>query len=116
MFDIGFSELLIIGVIALIVVGPEKLPKLARTVGFWVGKAKRMISEVKADVDREIRNHEIQELEQLRELKDDLNVAKESITRVGDDLSTLDGVDDSEKLDAAPAKESAADTPAPSKS
>ncbi|GMR08722.1 MAG: Sec-independent protein translocase protein TatB [Gammaproteobacteria bacterium] len=59
MFDIGFWELSVIGVIALLVIGPERLPGVARTVGLWVGKAKRFVISVKADVDREIKSDEL---------------------------------------------------------
>ncbi len=59
MFDVGFFELTLIAVIALIVVGPERLPKLARTAGMWLGRGRRMISSVKADIDREIRADEL---------------------------------------------------------
>lgn len=54
MFNIGFSEMLVIGIIALIVVGPDKLPELARTVGKWVGAARRVFAEVKAEVDQQV--------------------------------------------------------------
>jgi len=59
MFDIGFWELLVIGVVALLVVGPERLPGLARTAGMWVGRARRFVSGVKADIDREIAADEL---------------------------------------------------------
>jgi Tat protein translocase TatB subunit len=52
MFEIGFWEMIMVGVVMLIVVGPERLPGLARTAGLWIGKARRMFAEVKADVDR----------------------------------------------------------------
>jgi len=74
MFEIGFWELIVVGVVAMIVVGPEQLPGLARKAGFWLGKARRMIAEVKADVDRELHLEELkQTLRQqadLREVKD----------------------------------------------
>ncbi len=54
MFDVGFSELLLILVVALVVVGPERLPKLARTAGLYLGRARRMAAAVKADVQREL--------------------------------------------------------------
>jgi len=54
MFDIGFWELAIIGVVALLVIGPERLPRVARTAGLWLGRARRFVSTVKADIDREI--------------------------------------------------------------
>ncbi len=59
MFDVGFWEIGLIGVVMLIVVGPERLPKVARTLGLWVGKARRVVSEVKAEVDRELRLDEL---------------------------------------------------------
>jgi len=59
MFDIGFWELAVIGVVALLVVGPERLPGLARTTGLWVGRARRFVSSVKADIDREIAADEL---------------------------------------------------------
>ena len=59
MFDIGFWELSVIAVVALLVVGPERLPKLARTAGLWLGRARRFVSSVKADIDREIAAEEL---------------------------------------------------------
>jgi sec-independent protein translocase protein TatB len=69
MFDIGFSELLVIGVVALIVIGPEKLPRMARTVGVLAGRLQRYVSDVKADINREI------ELEELRKMRDSMQQA-----------------------------------------
>jgi sec-independent protein translocase protein TatB len=60
MFDIGFWEICIIGVIALIVFGPEKLPAAARTAGLWVGRFRRMVTTVKQDIDRELHLQEMQ--------------------------------------------------------
>jgi sec-independent protein translocase protein TatB len=62
MFDVGFFELLLIGVVALLVVGPERLPKLARTAGLWIGKGRRFISSVKADIEREIKAEELKKI------------------------------------------------------
>ncbi len=53
MFDFGFSEMLVIGVVALVVLGPEKLPTVAKTAGEWMGKAQRFVSQVKSDINRE---------------------------------------------------------------
>ena len=61
MFEIGFQELFLLGAIALLVVGPERLPGLARTVGVWVGKAQRLVGQVRADVEREIRAEELRQ-------------------------------------------------------
>ena len=54
MFDIGFSELFVIGVVALVVIGPERLPKVARTVGHLFGRLQRYVTQVKADIGREM--------------------------------------------------------------
>ncbi len=59
MFDIGFWELGLVSVIALLVVGPERLPGLARTIGLWLGKGRRMLSSIKDEIDREVRVDEI---------------------------------------------------------
>lgn len=62
MFDIGFSELMVIGVVALLVLGPERLPKVARTAGHLVGRMQRYVAEVKADINREVEASELKEL------------------------------------------------------
>lgn len=64
MFDISFSELLIIGIVALLVIGPEKLPKVARTVGAFTGRLQRYVGQVKEEVNREMRFEELQKLQQ----------------------------------------------------
>ena len=68
MFDIGFTELLVIGVVALIVIGPERLPKVARTVGHLFGRMQRYVNDVKADISREM---ELDELKKLRSTVED---------------------------------------------
>jgi sec-independent protein translocase protein TatB len=73
MFDIGFSELMVIGVVALIVIGPEKLPRVARTVGHLAGRLQRYVSDVKADINREI------ELEELRKMRDSMQQAASNL-------------------------------------
>jgi sec-independent protein translocase protein TatB len=73
MFDIGFSELVVIGVVALIVIGPEKLPKTARTLGHLFGRLQRYVSDVKADISREM------ELEELRKLQTQVQAAARDI-------------------------------------
>ena len=89
MFDIGFSELLVIGVVALIVIGPEKLPRVARTVGHLLGRMQRYVSDVKADINRGI------ELEELRKMRDSMQQAASEmktsvdseLTKTADDLN-----------------------------
>lgn len=79
MFEIGFWEMVMVGVVALVVVGPERLPGLARTTGLWIGKARRMFAEVKADVDRELR---LEELKQSLRQSADLNPLQEAADQV----------------------------------
>ncbi len=67
MFDLGFWEIAVVCVIALLVVGPSRLPALARNIGLWVGRARRMVDEVKRDIDREVRESELQEVKKEAE-------------------------------------------------
>ena len=69
MFDIGFSEIVVIAVVALVVIGPERLPKTARTLGHLFGRLQRYVSDVKADISREI------ELDELRKLQREMQGA-----------------------------------------
>ena len=62
MFDIGFWEIAMVGVIALLVVGPERLPKIARVAGLWLGKGRRFMSSVKGDIDRELKADELKRI------------------------------------------------------
>jgi len=73
MFDIGFSELLVIGLVALIVIGPERLPRVARTLGILAGRLQRYVADVKADINREV------ELDELRKMKDSVTQAASGI-------------------------------------
>ncbi len=73
MFDISFGELAVIGVVALVVIGPEKLPKVARTVGALVGRAQRYVHDVKADIQREVN------LGELKQLQSEMHDAAQSL-------------------------------------
>jgi sec-independent protein translocase protein TatB len=64
MFDVGFSELLLTALVALLVIGPERLPKVARTIGLWTGRARRFVNQVKEDIDREIKAEELKRIMQ----------------------------------------------------
>jgi sec-independent protein translocase protein TatB len=82
MFDIAFTELMVIGLVALIVIGPEKLPRMARTVGHLAGRLQRYVSDVKADINREI------ELDELRKMRDSMQqAASEMQSSVQSELS-----------------------------
>ena len=64
MFDVSFSELLVIAVVALLVIGPERLPKVARTVGAFTGRMQRYVAQIKEEVNREMHFEELQKLQQ----------------------------------------------------
>lgn len=61
MFDIGFWEILLIAVVALLVVGPERLPKLVRVVGLWLGRAQASVQSIRNEINRELRAQELQD-------------------------------------------------------
>ena len=69
MFDIGFTELMVIGVVALVVIGPERLPGVARTIGHLAGRLQRYVNDVKADISREM------EFDELRKMRDSMQEA-----------------------------------------
>lgn len=93
MFDVGFWELTVIGIVALVIVGPERLPGLARTVGLWVGKGRRMIADVKRDIDRELKASEAAE---LNALKKDIEDAGREVSKVKDSIKETSGIKDAE--------------------
>ena len=73
MIDFGFDKIALIGAVALIVIGPEKLPRVARTVGHFIGKAQRYVADVKAEVNRSI------ELEELKKMKTEFEDAARNV-------------------------------------
>ena len=73
MFDVGLSEMMVIAVVALVVIGPERLPRVARTLGHLFGRMQRYVNDVKADINREI------ELDELRKFKDQFQDAAQSV-------------------------------------
>ena len=75
MFDFGFSELVMIGAVALVVLGPERLPTVARTAGQWLGKAQRMVQQVKSDIEREA------ELSELKKIQDAAKGVADDLTK-----------------------------------
>ena len=78
MFDVSFSELLVIAIVALLVIGPEKLPKVARTVGAFTGRMQRYMAQVKEEVNREVRFEELQKLQsEIKQSVED-SIAQES--------------------------------------
>ena len=103
MFDIGFSEMVVIGLVALIVIGPERLPRVARTLGHLAGRLQRYVADVKADINREI------ELDELRKMKDSMQQAASGFeSSVQTELNKTES-----ELNAAAAGAAAAAEPAP---
>jgi sec-independent protein translocase protein TatB len=86
MIDLGISKLALIGAVALVVIGPEKLPRVARTVGTLLGKAQRYMADVKAEVNRSM------ELDELKKMKDSVENAARDVSQ-----SIQTGADDFEK-------------------
>jgi sec-independent protein translocase protein TatB len=86
MIDFGFDKIALIGAVALIVIGPEKLPRVARTVGHLLGKAQRYVADVKAEVNRSI------ELEELKKMKTQFEDAARNVEQsVGSEISKTTG-------------------------
>lgn len=95
MFDVGFSELLLISVVALIVIGPERLPSVARTLGHLMGRAQRYVNDVKSDINREMQLEELKKLQEEvtesartleQSMKGQLNQVQESLDEVSKEV------------------------------
>jgi sec-independent protein translocase protein TatB len=109
MFDMGFTEMMLIGIVALVVIGPERLPGVARTAGKYVGRLKRFMTTVKADVEQELRADELRQI--LSEQQKELNSLKDTISEAGreikKDANVEDAVNSGSAVTAAPADETA---------
>jgi len=85
MFDVGFSELIVIGLVALIVIGPQRLPTVARTVGHLLGRLQRYVSDVKSDISREM------QLEELKKLQEQVaSQARDMEKQVNEQMNTVE--------------------------
>jgi sec-independent protein translocase protein TatB len=99
MFDVGFSELCLIGLVSLLVIGPERLPKVARVVGFWLGKTRHMVASVKEEIRMELHAEEMRQifkeqsgLPEVQQMLDKTsNTIKSTISKAQDDLNTGTG-------------------------
>jgi len=107
MFDIGFSELMVIAVVALIVIGPERLPKVARTLGHLFGRMQRYVNDVKADISREM---ELDELKKLQSsMEDTARSMRDSLDKeVSETTGELNKVAQSAQVEPDPFAEPAA--------
>jgi sec-independent protein translocase protein TatB len=110
-FDVGFTELMVIAVVALIVIGPERLPRVARTLGHLFGRLQRYVNDVKADINREI------ELEELKKFKSsiedtargfetsvnaEINAVQSEATKAQSELESLAKIEDPAASQPAP--------------
>ena len=108
MFDFGFSELLVIAVVALIVIGPERLPKVARTLWHLFGRMQRYVNDVKADISREM------ELEELKKMQSSMEDAARSFqSAVSKEVSETESEFNKLAQAAQPAPEPKPDSPSP---
>ena len=119
MFDIGFSEILVIAVVALIVIGPERLPGVARTLGHLFGRMQRYVNDVKADIQREMELDELKKLRQdvedsARSIEDAARSFESSVTKevnaAQEELRALETLGDPSKEPVAQQSESSAST------
>jgi sec-independent protein translocase protein TatB len=79
MFDVGFSELIVIALVALIVIGPERLPRVARTAGHLLGRLQRYVGDVKADINREMQLEELKKVQQ--DMEQSVRTMESSVTQ-----------------------------------
>jgi sec-independent protein translocase protein TatB len=115
MFDIGFSEMAVVAVVALIVLGPERLPKVARQAGQWLGKLQRYVSDVKSDINREMQLEELKKLqEQVASQAHDMErQVTEQMSSVESELNASIAQGIEEKAALAPPAAEPAVSPAP---
>jgi sec-independent protein translocase protein TatB len=81
MFDVGFWELVLVALIALLVVGPERLPRLARISGMWLGRARRFLATVKSEIDQEIKAEELKQILEKQAMSNPLEKLLDEDTR-----------------------------------
>ncbi|MDI5986338.1 Sec-independent protein translocase protein TatB [Halomonas sp. M4R5S39] len=92
MFDMGFLELLIIGVVGLLVLGPERLPKAARTLGLWIGKIKRSVSGMQREISAQLEAEELRQKlnEQQKKLDESVKQVKRDVESLAESGQTAD--------------------------
>jgi sec-independent protein translocase protein TatB len=93
MFDIGFWELCLVGLVSLLVIGPEKLPKAARVAGFWVGKTRNMVASIKTEIKEELQAEEMRQIlkEQagIEEVQKMLEQGSDTVNKITSDIKSL---------------------------
>ncbi len=107
MFDVSFSELMVIALVGLVVIGPERLPKVARTVGHLLGRLQRYVGDVKADINREMQLEDLKKLQaqvtdQVRDMERQVNDQLKSVeTSLNESILTAADSKEAEALEAA---------------
>jgi sec-independent protein translocase protein TatB len=134
MFDIGFSEMLVIGIVALVVIGPERLPKVARTLGVLFGRLQRYVTQVKSDINREMEAAELHNVkrefetaarsfqadveskaaEVEREVRDAQGAIERELAQKAADTDAVNAIADSTPAPPSPQMELGIDPPAAS--
>jgi sec-independent protein translocase protein TatB len=119
-FDVGFTEMMVIAVVALIVIGPERLPRVARTLGHLFGRLQRYVNDVKADINREI---ELDELKKFKSSIEDtargfestvnaeINAVQSEATKAQSELESLAKIEDPGAWQPVPPSAPSAETP-----
>lgn len=124
MFDFGFAEMVVVGIVALLVIGPERLPSVARKAGVYFARIRRFVTNVRSDVEREFKTDELQKMlqqqqDELRSLKDivndtkldaDLKDVEKSIQQTAKDIMSDDTGDARQTVQPAKTRQVAKDT------
>ncbi len=104
MFDIGFTELLIVSIVALLVIGPEKLPETVRSIAIWIGRFKRSLANIKTEIEQEIGADEIRQELRNDAIMQELEAAKRNLNNIVDEANTtISDIKDSAKIDPSAA-------------
>jgi sec-independent protein translocase protein TatB len=120
MFDLGISELMLIMVVALIVIGPERLPKVARTLGHLWGRAQRYVNGVKADIERDMAVEEFRQLQQKvqaeassleQSVKQAAQTADQQVQQINEAVAKLSSPDQTAQKPVQPVDDSSASPP-----
>ncbi len=105
MFDIGFPELMIVSIVALLVIGPEKLPETVRTIALWVGRIKRSLANIKLELENEIGADEIRQQLRNEGIMKELSDAKQNLDGIMQEANTaVSDIKKSTRIDPATLK------------
>ncbi|KAF3982098.1 MAG: twin-arginine translocase subunit TatB [Methylococcales symbiont of Hymedesmia sp. n. MRB-2018] len=88
MFDVGFWELCLVGLVSLLVIGPEKLPKATRVAGFWLGKTRNMIASVKTEIHQELQTEEMRQILKEQSATEEIKHLLEDGTEAANEITT----------------------------